>query len=225
MKFRPGIVTGDLVLALDAYNPRSYPGSGGTWYDLSGNGLDMTCNASYLSSTGLTSGASASTASTDILNNDTHTIAMTIKFMGNETYPNGYTGGWQQFFDFSAGGSDRTPGVWRFPSSRYIHWRYDPSNTGNDFGTNRSGGELALNTWYYIAQTKSGSTATAYLNGVSLGSGSVSSPKTRGTATVRLFNYYTAGLAQIGCLQIYRRPLTGEEVAQNFQAIRGNHGI
>jgi hypothetical protein len=34
----PNIVTNGLVLALDAANPRSYPGSGTSWFDLSGNG-------------------------------------------------------------------------------------------------------------------------------------------------------------------------------------------
>ena len=32
------IITDGLVLCLDAANPKSYPGSGTTWYDLSGNG-------------------------------------------------------------------------------------------------------------------------------------------------------------------------------------------
>ena len=32
----PRIVTDNLVLCLDAGNPKSYPGSGATWYDLSG---------------------------------------------------------------------------------------------------------------------------------------------------------------------------------------------
>lgn len=227
--FKPGIVTSDLTLAVDAYNPRSYPGSGGTWYDLSGNGLNMNCTASNLSSEGLISGASASTASTDILNTDTHTICLSIKFIGTEAYPDGTTGGWQQFFDFSAGGTDRTPGVWRFPSSRHIHWRYNPSNTGNDFGANSTGSGGAafdLNTWYYIAQTKSGSTCTAYVNGASVGTnGSITSPKTQGSAAVRLFSYYTSNLAQIGCVQIYRRPLNATEIAQNFTAMRGNYGI
>jgi hypothetical protein len=36
----PKIVTDGLVLALDAANPKSYPGSGTTWSDLSGNGND-----------------------------------------------------------------------------------------------------------------------------------------------------------------------------------------
>jgi len=34
----PRIKTDGLVLLLDAKNPKSYPGSGNTWYDLSGNG-------------------------------------------------------------------------------------------------------------------------------------------------------------------------------------------
>jgi hypothetical protein len=34
----PRIITDGLVLALDAGNPKSYPGSGTAWTDLSGNG-------------------------------------------------------------------------------------------------------------------------------------------------------------------------------------------
>ena len=38
----PSIVTNGLVLALDAANHKSYPGSGTTWFDLSGNSHDGT---------------------------------------------------------------------------------------------------------------------------------------------------------------------------------------
>ena len=40
--YQGGIVTSDLVVALDAGNILSYPASGSTWYDLSGNGNDFT---------------------------------------------------------------------------------------------------------------------------------------------------------------------------------------
>ena len=40
ISYSPHIVTDGLVLCLDAANPRSYPGSGTTWYDLSGNGYN-----------------------------------------------------------------------------------------------------------------------------------------------------------------------------------------
>ena len=39
--YSPRVVTNGLVLALDAANPNSYPGTGTTWYDLSGNNLHM----------------------------------------------------------------------------------------------------------------------------------------------------------------------------------------
>jgi hypothetical protein len=42
----PQIVTDGLVLALDAGSPRSYPGSGTTWYDLSGNGHHISLGSS-----------------------------------------------------------------------------------------------------------------------------------------------------------------------------------
>ena len=40
----PDIPTNGLVLALDATSERSYPGSGTTWYDLSGQGNNATLN-------------------------------------------------------------------------------------------------------------------------------------------------------------------------------------
>jgi hypothetical protein len=47
----PKIVTDGLVLCLDAANRKSYPGSGSTWYDLSGNGYNGIINgATYLNS-------------------------------------------------------------------------------------------------------------------------------------------------------------------------------
>ena len=49
LRHSPKIVTDGLVLCLDAANVKSYPGSGDTWYDLSGNGYDGTLinGASY----------------------------------------------------------------------------------------------------------------------------------------------------------------------------------
>lgn len=38
----PNIITDGLILALDAGNPKSYPGTGNTWSDRSGNGNNVT---------------------------------------------------------------------------------------------------------------------------------------------------------------------------------------
>lgn len=40
----PQIVRDGLVLYLDAANPKSYSGSGTTWYDLTGNNNNATLN-------------------------------------------------------------------------------------------------------------------------------------------------------------------------------------
>ena len=41
-RYSPKIVTDGLVLSVDAANKKSYPGSGTTWYDLSGNAINGT---------------------------------------------------------------------------------------------------------------------------------------------------------------------------------------
>ena len=54
ISYNPRIVTDGLVLALDAGNPKSYPGSGTTWTDLSGNGNNgtLTNGPTYSSANG-----------------------------------------------------------------------------------------------------------------------------------------------------------------------------
>ena len=229
ISYNPSIVTSGLGLCLDAGNPRSYPGSGTSWFDVSGNNLTAT-GSSGLTATSLSSGASWSTSSTSLLNTDTHSVFFTLKLNPSVTYPNGTTGGWEMIFQYAPSGTDRSPGVWRYPNERYIHWRYDPGNTGADFGqtslnTGVGGTQFALSTWFYIGVTKNGATATSYVNGVSLGTSTVASPKTAGNAAITLFPYYTSGLAELGCVHVYNTVLTASQVAQNFNAIRGRYGI
>lgn len=52
--YNPNIPTNGLVMYADAANVRSYPGSGTSWYDLSGNGHTITLgsNVSFVSSVG-----------------------------------------------------------------------------------------------------------------------------------------------------------------------------
>jgi hypothetical protein len=44
LNYGPSIVKDGLVLALNAADVNSYPGSGNTWYDVSGNGNNATKN-------------------------------------------------------------------------------------------------------------------------------------------------------------------------------------
>lgn len=223
----PKITTDGLVFCLDAANQRSYPGSGAVWADLSGNFLDATGNASYISPSGVTSGASFSTTTTGILNTDVHSIFFMIKFNSSATYPDGTTATWEKIFSYNAGGSDRSPGIWRWPSERTIHWRYDPGNSGTDFGKSAAGtgNQFDLNIWYYVGVTKNGANTVMYVNGVQVGTGSVSNPKTAGTAGIIINEYYSNPLNNVNCIQIYNRVLSATEVSRNYIALKSRFGL
>lgn len=199
-----------------------------TWYDTSRNGLDAS-TAYFTDAHGgrgqfaiRSDGNDVQTPTTSLLNTDYHSIFMIIRFISTPSYPDAHTGSWQQFFGFYGGGSDRTPGVWRYPSNRIIHWRYDPSNSGCDFLDYYGAGEFAVNRDYFIGVTKNGSTGTPYVDGVAVpiySGGAVSNPKTAGDSVIRMFDYYTSEIMEIKGLWVYNRALTGDEVRQNYNAI------
>ena len=211
------------------FTPFQTDGTLRTWFDSSGRGLNAS-NAYLASAHGgrgqralRSNGNDVDTPSTSLLNTDYHSIFMIIRFIATESYPSAATGGWQQFFGFYGGGSDRTPGVWRYPSNRIIHWRYDPSNSGCDFlDSNGTGGDFAVNRDYFIGVTKNGSTGTPYVDGVAVpiySGGAVSNPKTAGNSQIRMFDYYTSEIMEIKGLWVYNRVLTAAEVLQNYNAI------
>ena len=210
------ILLDNLKLQYEIDNMTSYPRGGSSWYDMQADSLSFT-NANFVSSPhAVGSGQQAYTNSTEILNTDYHSIFFAIEFNSNGSYPNGYTGGWEKIFGFTGGGSDRSPGIWRWPSERRIHWRYDPNNSGCDFGKDSNYSEFDLNKVYFVGVTKNGSTATCYVNGVQVNQTSVSNPKTAGASPVRLFEYYTSGLAKISSLYVYNSVLTADEVKQLY---------
>lgn len=223
--YNSSIVTTGLKLCLDPANIKSYPGSGTVFSDLSKNGLNATLSSSFTGPI-LNSGRSATTPVTSILDTDLHSIFFSVKFNTTITYgSNGYSGSWEKIFSFNAGGSDRTPSVWRYPTERRLHWRYDPSNSGCDFGKDSSSNQFNIDTWYYVGVTKNNASTVMYVNGDQVGTSTVSYPKTAGTSSIILFESYTADLASLGFVHVYDRPITASEVRINFNAIRGRYNI
>jgi hypothetical protein len=227
--YGPKIATDGLVCYLDANNTKCYPRSGTTVTDLSGTVGNFTGNASYINpDTGFVSGASWSCGSTNILNTDTHSIFFRIRFNPSGTYPSGCSGNWDKLFSYNAGGGDRSPGIWRYPSSRWIHWRYNPSNSGCDFGVNGTtldaNSEFPLNTWYYVGVTKNGANTVMYVNSNRVGTSTVSNPKTSGNAAITLFESYTNPLCNIDQIKIYNRVISDDEVLQNYNSIKTRIG-
>jgi hypothetical protein len=220
----PSLPSG-LVTCIDVSNQKGYSGS--TVINLADGTLNFSGNSGYINSTRITSGSPFVTSSTSILDTDTHSIFFKIKFNTSGTYPSGTSGNWEKIFSFNAPGSDRSPSIWRWPSERTLHWRYDPSNSGCDFGKTAggTGNPFDLDTWYFVGVTKNGGSTAMYVNGVQVGTGSVSSPKTPGSAAIQIFQSYGGASADFNNLYIFNRTLSSTEVSELFRIIRPQLGI
>jgi hypothetical protein len=223
--YNANIVTDGLVLCLDAANPRSYPGSGTAWYDLSGNGNNGTlvnsptfsftnrgvfdfdgtndyvaCGNldSYL--TGITDVSFMTYVSTDIVDSNTHIIAG--RYEGSN--------GWEMFIH----------------STNVLRWG-GRENTSLFISVDSSF-QLNTNRWYFFAGTKQGNVWNLYVDGdlhnsTTAGNGTttfVSKPLSIGR---QFSSLYWNG--QIANSLVYNRALSANEVKQNFNATRGRYGI
>lgn len=95
--------------------------------------------------------------STAILDTDVHTIEFDIKFRST-------TSTWYRLFGYSAGGSDRSPGIWNSGANR-LYWRYNPGDKGINLGVTGDGGTPFVNgTWYRIRGVKNGGNFKVYVN-------------------------------------------------------------
>ena len=214
----PKIITDGLVLCLDAGNNKSYPGSGNTWTDLSGQGNNGTLinSPTYNNTNGGNFNFDELNDYVDcgqILNNSAYTkIAW---FRPETSTSNIISGASTSQHAFWMSGSDNTihsghNGSWYIVSHR-------PNNPGN-----------MLNQWWCGAVTFNTSTGwVLYLNGEQVDTDSDTTAPT-GDGTV-FIGAYTAGGnlfdGDIPVVQIYNRVLTASEIKQNFNALRGRFSI
>jgi hypothetical protein len=218
-----GLITSGLIWHLDATNASSYPGTGTTWFDISGSGLNAT-GASAITGQALQQNQPYTTASTSALDINTHSLFFSLQISG-------FSGNWDKIFGYDPAGTDRSPGIWRYPSDRRIHWRYDPNNTGDQdlsvtaMGPYDVGGTaFAITTWYYVGIVKAGATTYGYVNGIPIGiATNAANPKTPGASTLKLFPGYTAGTpALMRHVHLYNRALSLSEIRNNYNAIKAN---
>jgi hypothetical protein len=212
--YNPSIVTNGLVLALDAGNVKSYPGSGTTWTDLSGNGYVATMR--NLTSSNWVLVDSQRAFETNDTNNQGFTVSNFIRPGSSRTYSiwlksKSFSIGWQTWFD---DGSER---ILFGTSTNTVHIYPDVNLTAN----------LQTNTWYNLAYTLSGTTAIGYVNGSSIGSGTYTSTLTSGTGDLWILGDTGSEVTSCYCsnASVYSRALTASEVSQNFNALRGRFGI
>jgi hypothetical protein len=217
----PRIVTSGLVLNLDAADKNSYPDSGTTWRDLSGNGNNAT----------LTNGPTFSSNNGGCISFDATDDFATITS--------------NAVFNFGTG--NFTLETWIYPESfaTYLHmiqmpdqgtfalkanitdgaiYFYNPSFT--TYG-DTPGWTLILNKWNYVAMTRISSVAYAYLNGESKGS-KASFTTSFSNNTVKIHGGNLGGefaQCKIATSNIYNRGLSASEIQQNYNAQKSRFGL
>jgi hypothetical protein len=228
-----GVATEGLILALDASTNRSYPGSGTTWFDISGNQNNFTLFNSPTYSNGLFvfDGVNDYASSTNSLNlSITSVVTVEVLFrvpsnttgvMVFEHTPNWNTNpGALGAYTNSQGGSPSPP-----TTTNYIHTNSASSRIDFLFSN--------LTNFTHAAFVYRGGTTTKAYNNASLIT-TVNAPSTpnvvSGYANTTFYIGSRGGTTSFGAmtlafLRIYNRELSTQEITQNFNATRGRFGI
>ena len=215
----PDINENGLVLFLDAANRLSYPGTGTTWTDLSGNGRNGTIVGPTYST--LNGGAF-------LLNNNRIDLSGLTAF--GPTQPHTYSV-WIKFSSSSGtymwvlNNGDNSRG-----DSLIVRYG-DRIGYFYNGGASVNSGNLILNynKWNNLCITyESGGAVKMYLNGVFDVGFNVTISTPVSNSGPRIGSWYNDGYGYTGYianLMIYNRALSASEVLQNFNALRGRYGV
>jgi len=220
------IVTNGLVLALDAADKNSYPGSGTAWRDVSGNNnsgslvngptfdTEAGGNILFNGTTNYTEMPLVSSSITNITMQVWVNVVLGRRgpFIRNGGGGNGYAIGIGSI-DFDNAGNNI---IMLFPGIRWI-------NTGVSYGT--SG-------WKLVTMIMDGSAVpSVYINNVFIGSYAGLNPgaPTIGTYLARNIGDEStptrAYNGKIACAYFYNRVLSAAEIAQNYNALKSRFGL
>ncbi len=231
--YSPLIVTDGLVMYLDAANPKSYPGTGTTWTDISRNNNNGTLingptfnsgNGGYIQFDGaddyVTLGDQPGLGFTSGVFSIEAWMYIPSSWTGGSQYPNliskGATAGWDtngwSLFVFRNYGSPYT-------------WGCGMRNGGSNNIVVRGG--CASDTYLNVVMTLDGSTIRLYENGSlittgtqTINPGSNSTPVYIG-ADVNLQCFP----GRVAITRAYNKTLSASEVLQNYNATKTRYGL
>jgi len=213
------------VLNLDASNSLSYPGTGTTWYDLSGNGNDGVLNNGLLHSN-VNGGVMSFDGLDDYIGGVSQPLIQTSpnKFsIIGAIKPDSQT---SRFITPLSNGIDQFIGY--DASTQNIFIVITESNDMNQRLRSAPSGSAPLNTWTYWAISINDKNIMIYINGVlasefneSINIANWSGDWAIGQRSNSIFWY--KGL--MGELQVYDRGLTGSEIQQNFNNQKSRYGL
>lgn len=221
----PTIITSGLILNIDASNATSYPGSGTTWTDLSGNGNDITLTGTptYSSNNG-----------GYISFNGSNQYGSRNVFSGFTANPNYTMASWIQFGNLSIGGGTDAPIIWYGGEAALNVASLDQKGSGlcslHYTDDKTFSYAPSLNTWYYVAMTYniSSKAVILYINGSSqqtlthTGTLNITTTKIGIAADTNPARYWTGKIAS---MHVYNTVLSSADMLQNFNATKTRFGL
>ena len=222
--YSPGVVQNGLALNLDAGKFYSYPQSGTTWTDLSGNGTVVNLSStSYTTDAGggiyFSSSASSANFTATLNFSGGFTLETWIKHTGVVS-----TARVQRYMTIASTPSEGPVLRHNSASNGSLHgYLFDSGNTFRQIDVT---GQILTNTYYHLVYTYDGTTFRLYNNNIQVGTlvatvtlptiGTTHSLASGGTEYFE-GNMYAA--------RYYNRGLSVAEVSQNFNALRNRFGI
>lgn len=235
--FGSEISTDGLALCLDAGNPKSYPGTGTTWYDISGSGgTNFTINASAYNATGPkymdfngSYGCAVTSSGVDTTFSGTVTAVVWTRILNNSS-------NWRTLFRAQTSGNDHQVIV------QAGGWTMGMYDNVNGTGFNSSGfsqqslpgyntNQWNMLVWRWVSTQNDFNYYTfSYNDSSETIRGSISSANARFKSGFRTLGAYDASSpnqfwGDISYIAMYNRRLDDDEVRYIFQAQRGRYGV
>jgi hypothetical protein len=232
------IVTSGMVLHFDPANTSSYPGTGTLVTDLSGSGNNGTLGAGVSFSSdngGVLIFNNSNTARIEVPHSASldirRTITLSVWIRLGTSFPTPWTTVVSKM-DTAGTSESRTYSIW-FNSSRFFHLTSANAAGNLQSVLNTLTPSIYANEWIYFVGTidRTSGLFKTYLNGVNNTRGpcQVSDSFSSTNPVVLGFRTSASGYSPIdaryGPFMIYNRVLSDNEVATNFEALRGRYGI
>jgi hypothetical protein len=215
-----GIVITNLQLYLDAGNPSSYSGTGNIWYDLSGNGNDVTMqnsgnitwdNGGFFTLT--SNGYFNNTSTTNLpIGSSPYTLSVWVQF-GSSWNSNG------MISVSDTWGSGNSVNAFRTTNTNGLvnYW------WGNDFSVSFSPASSTV--WFNFVTTWDGTNRSIWVNGVQIGTQTTSGLNvSNGVLNIGNTNNTEYLNGNIGQALIYDVALSSTEIMDNFDNTKSNYG-
>jgi hypothetical protein len=239
--YSPKIITDGLVFAVDAANKKSYPGSGTTWTDLSGNGnhIDLYNEPIFENNTLAGDGVNVYGRTQNTLDLSSYNaITVVCSFQCITTQSIGmlyeHTSNWNQV-NSSYGGFGlytNAQGSGLVKGYHHVQLRGNSSYAGrNVYAPNND--IMTIYTTLHDFTQEGGNETSIYLNGAletATGGSSYNANNTNNFGNDYFYLWSRGGLSsysntRINFLQIYNRALTPVEISQNYNALKGRFGL